>query len=347
MKKRLNRQWTYMIVLFFLLPACAKKNDSHLVKFGGLTQGTTYQITYVDSAKTDYHLEIDSILGVIDRSLSVYNPQSVISKINRNETGSADDLHFQEVFKRSMNISKRTGGAFDVTVGPLINAWGFGFKRKEKISDKLIDSIRAFIGYEKVSLENGRVIKADPRIQLDFNAIAQGYTVDVVAAYLESKNIRHYLIEIGGEVLGRGNKPGAKLWHVGIEKPEWGPIDKRSLQAILSLENRAIATSGNYRKFFEENGVRYSHTIDPKTGYPAKNRLLSVSVLAADCATADGYATAFMVMGLERSLKFLKTEPALDTYFIYSDTTNAYAAEMTSGFRRSLQGEFYSNEQND
>lgn len=314
-----------------------------MIRFGGLTQGTTYQVTYYDSLGRDVHNEIDSILQDIDMSMSVYNPNSTISKVNRDELSVVEDVHFKAVFRQSIEISRQTGGAFDVTVGPLVKAWGFGLKHRDKVGQRMIDSLNTFIGYGKIRLDQNRVMKEDTRIQLDFNAIAQGYTVDVIAGFLESRHIHRFLVEIGGEVIGKGTKPEGGLWSVGIEKPQWGSIDQRPIQAILSLKNRAIATSGNYRKFFEENGVKYSHTIDPKTGYPARNRLLSVSVLADECSTADAYATGFMVMGLENAKIFLSEHPELDAYFIYSDSVDVYKVDMTEGFRQSLQGEYYSN----
>lgn len=347
MKYKISNNYLFVAVftaaVLLSLATCGKKPELKMIRFGGLTQGTTYQVTYYDSLERDFHHGVDSILQVIDFSMSVYNPASTISKVNRNESKGDDDLHFIKVFTQSQDISRQTGGAFDVTVGPLVKAWGFGLKHRDKVDQKMIDSLNKFIGYNKIRLDQNKVIKEDARIQLDFNAIAQGYTVDVIADYLESFHIHRYLIEIGGEVSGKGTKPDGTLWSVGIEKPQWGAIDQRPIQAILTLKNRAIATSGNYRKFFEENGVKYSHTIDPKTGYPARNRLLSVSVLADECSTADAYATAFMVMGLEKAKMILSAQPRLDAYFIYSDSVDVYKVDMTEGFRQSLQGEYYSN----
>ncbi len=343
MIKNIHYSFALVVVTGLICCSCPKKHESQLIKIGGLTQGTTYHISYYDSLEIDYHSEIDSLLEIIDQSMSVYNPKSLISRINRNEVDSMDDCHFEYVLKQSMKISDQTGGAFDVTVGPLINAWGFGFKRKENITQQKIDSIKMFVGYHLVQVDGRHIRKSDPRIQLDFNAIAQGYTVDVIAGLLESKGVKNYLIEVGGEVLGKGKKADGTLWSVGIEKPQWGPIDQRPVQAILTLNNRAIATSGSYRKYFEENGIRYSHTIDTQTGYPARNRLLSVSVLADQCVSADAFATAFMVMGLDRSKEFLNHHPGLEAYFVFSDSSDVFKTDMTDGFRQALQGEFYSN----
>ena len=217
-----------------------------------------------------------------------------------------------------------------------MNAWGFGFKSREKLDSSKVDSLKQYIDYRHVRLENGRIVKKYPGIQLDFNAIAQGFSVDVLAGYLESKGIRNYLIDVGGEVLGHGSKPWHKPWKVGIENPAPDSTAARTLNAKVYLRDKALATSGSYRKYYEENGIRYSHTIDPKTGYPVLHSLLSVSVLANDCATADGFATAFMVMGLEKSLKFLKDHPELQAYFIYSDREGNLQVRYTKGFKSIL-----------
>lgn len=334
-KKMFTETIFWGVVYFFA--GCAPQKNHPLVRFGGLTQGTTYQIMYVDSLRRDYHDDVDSILRVIDFSLSLYNPRSTLSRVNRNETDSIHDPHFLRVFALSEQISQKTGGAFDPTVGALVSLWGFGLKKKEPISSERIDSIRAFTGMDKVRLAGNRLIKTDRRVQLDFNAIAQGYTVDVLGEYLESRGIVHYLIEVGGEVRARGCKPDGQLWAVGIEKPVSGSEDQRKIQEVLMLQNRSLATSGNYRKFIEENGVRYGHTIDPSTGYPARNRLLSVTVMAEDCTTADALATAFMVMGMERAKEFLAQHSAYDAYFISSDSVQTFSISMTDNFRKAVQ----------
>jgi len=255
----------------------------------------------------------------IDRSLSVYNPQSIISKVNRNEPVTVDSL-FTAVFLRSREITAATGGAFDISASPLFNAWGFGFKNKENITQAKIDSLRQFCGMQHVRLEMGRIIKNDPRVTLNANAIAKGFGVDVVACFLEQFGITNYLVEIGGEVRCKGiNRKGAP-WTVGIDKPVDGNIfPGEDLQTKLHLTDRALATSGNYRKYYEEDGRKYAHTINPATGYPVEHNLLSATVLAADCMTADAFATAFMVLGLEGSKELLSRHPELDAYLIYEE----------------------------
>jgi thiamine biosynthesis lipoprotein len=235
-----------------------------------------------------------------------------------------------------MEVSEKTDGAFDITVGPLVYAWGFGLSNRIKMDQHIVDSLLAFVGYHKVKLENDKLIKTDPRIRIDYNAIAQGYAVDVVAAFFDSKGIQSYLIDIGGEVLARRTKPDGEKWNVAIEMPTKKADDERSIQAVVSLQDMAISTSGSYRKFYEENGVRYSHTINPATGYPVKHSTLSVSVLANDCMTADAYATAFMVMGVEKGKEFLQRHPNLEVYFIYTAPDGSMKTYYTSGFDKLL-----------
>lgn len=302
----------------------------------GEAQGTYYAVTYFDEGGRNFQPQLDSILHAFDRSVSIWVPESIISRINNNDSTALPDGWFTDIFTRSVEISESTGGAFDFTVGPLVNAWGFGFKNKIRLDSAKVDSLKALVDYQTVRLEDGRIIKQDPNVQFDFNAIAQGHSVDVLGKFLEEKGIENYLVDIGGEVLGKGKKPGNAYWTVGIENPAADSAAERTLNAKAHLYNRAMATSGNYRKYYEEDGMRYSHTIDPKTGYPVRHSLLSVSVLAGDCATADGYATAFMVMGLEKSLEFLEGHPELQAYFIYSDENGEYRVKFTEGFGKIL-----------
>lgn len=318
------------IVAFLLLVNCNQQSNN-LIKIAGEAQGTTWQITYLSGNKSNYKEAIDSLLKRIDLSLSTYVPASIISRINKNDTGVIVDDFFKEVFNKSIEVSEKTNGLFDVTVAPVINAWGFGFTKKAAVDSAMIDSLLDFIGYKMVKLEGKKLIKQKPQTMLDFNALAQGYTIDVLAAYLESKGISNYLVELGGEVKAKGKKNKDKYWTVGIDQPNEIPVDGRPLKAIIKLKDRALATSGNYRKFYIEDGKKYAHIIDPFTGYPAKNNLLSATVLAADCMTADAYATAFMVMGMERSKQFLSAhkELQLEVFFIYdeNDVWKTYTSE--------------------
>ena len=317
------------------LCACDSK-EPVLVKFTGETQGTYYSITYFDAEERNFQSHVDSLLKVFDLSASLWDTGSVISRINRNDPDVQTDEIFSELFRKSYEIFEKSGGAFDPTIGPFVNAWGFGFTNRRKVDQYVVDSLLPLVNYRNVKLENNSLIKSDPRIQLDFNAIAQGYAVDLIAGFLSERGISNYLIDIGGEVLGKGAKPRGESWKVGIEKPKDNAVYGEELQAIVQLRNQALATSGSYRKFYEENGIRYSHTIDPVTGYPVKHTLLSASVLAKDCATADAWATVFMVMGLEKSKSFIKNLEGLEAYFIYTEKNGKLNTYFTEGFKKIL-----------
>ncbi|MFO8128657.1 MAG: FAD:protein FMN transferase [Bacteroidales bacterium] len=320
----------WMLMLFI---SCDNRTK---MSFSGEAQGTYYLVHYYDHSQRNFQAQVDSLLGDFDRSVSLWVPGSVISRINRNEAGVRADTVVRALFHRSVAISRATSGYFDFTVGPLVNAWGFGFRKGTEPDSAAIDRMLAFVDYRRVALKDGRIIKEDTAIQIDFNAIAQGYSVDLVADFLEKQGIDDYLVDIGGEVYAHGRKPGGKPWVVGIEKPAGDPYDERRLEARARLENMALATSGSYRKFYIKDGMKYSHTIDPHTGYPVTHPLLSVSVLADDCATADGYATAFMVMGVDRSLKLLGRMDNLEAFFIYSDSLGDHQTLFTEGFEEVL-----------
>jgi thiamine biosynthesis lipoprotein len=309
----------FLLALPLLLFSCGR--DSYAVRIAGEAQGTTYQVTYFTEGNDNYQAEVDSILQTIDLSLSTYVPTSIISRINRNDSTVKLDAYFIKVFKASMEVSETTGGLFDITVAPLVNAYGFGFTEKAAVDSIMIDSLLAMVGYKKVKLEGDQFVKENPGIMIDFNAIAQGYTVDVLADFLDSMDIRSYLIELGGEVKAKGKKMNNEYWEIGIDVPSEILGKERKLHAIVKLNNRSLATSGNYRRFYVENGKKYAHIIDPRTGYPANSNLLSASVIARDCMTADAYATAFMVMGVEHSKQFLTAHPdlGLEVYFIYDE----------------------------
>lgn len=302
-----------------LLTSCSSvKNET--IKLEGNSQGTTYHITYLSQDGIQYKKQIDSLLADIDLSMSTWVPNSIISRINKNEENVVVDDYFRTVFNKSLEVSEKTNGNFDITVGPLINAWGFGPTKKNTLSKSQVDSILQLVNYKNVTLKNNQVIKANPEIKIDFNAIAQGYSVDVLAAFLETKGIKNYLVELGGEIKAKGKKENDE-WKVGIDQPTEEGAEERQLEAIINLNNRALATSGNYRKFYIEGNQKMSHIIDPKTGYPAKHNLLSTTVIASDGITADAYATAFMVMGLQKSIAFLEKNKSLklEVYFIYDE----------------------------
>ncbi len=328
------KKFTILLTAVAILLTTSCK-QTHYYKIAGETQGTTYHIIY----NYDKMLkpQVDSILRVIDNSLSIFNPNSIVSKVNKNEPVTLDE-HFINVFKKAIEISEVTGGAFDITVGPLVEAYGFGAgQRLNKLTDRQIDSILEFVGYKKVKLEDHHLIKQDPRIELDFNAIAQGYTVDVIANYFDNLGIKDYLIEVGGEVIAKGRNELGGPWRIGIDKPiENSTEATREVQLIIGIKGRkkAVATSGNYRRFYIENGVKFTHTIDPYTGKPVRDSLLSVSILTDDCTTADGYATACMVVGLKRAIEIVENDPKLEAFFIYFDHKGRYKFYMTEGFKK-------------
>ncbi len=324
-----------LCLLFFV--SCTEKKELKLYKMTGTAQGTYYAITYCADNNENLQPAVDSLFRQFDLSVSAYVPASVLSRLNNNDSTATADVIFETVFKKSMEVSSNTDGAFDITVGPLVNAWGFGFSKKATVDQAMVDSLLPLVGYRKVQLINGKLIKVDPRIRIDFDALAQGYSSDWLGRYFESKSINNYLIDVGGEVLGKGTKPDGQIWSVGIEMPAKNAEDERKIQAILPLKDMALSTSGSYRKYYEENGIRYSHTIDPSDGYPVKHSLLSVSVLANDCITADAYATAFMVMGLEKSKLFLAKHAVIEAYFISDDQKGGFAVYYTHGFDRLLR----------
>lgn len=332
--------WKYSVLAvlcLITLSSCRQRKEPVLIKMGGETQGTYYAITYYHDDSTNLKPSIDSLLKRFDSTASTYKPNSIISRINNNDPDVRADQMFTTIFQKAQEVSEKTNGAFDITVGPLVYAWGFGLSNRLKMDQHIVDSLLPLVGYKKVNLVNGKLLKTDQRIRIDYNAIAQGYAVDVVASFLDSKNIKSYLIDIGGEVLARRSKPGGEKWNVAIEMPTKSADDERTIQAVVSLQDMAISTSGSYRKYYEENGIRYSHTIDPSTGYPVKHTLLSVSVLAKDCMTADAYATAMMVMGLEKSKAYLKNHPKIEVYFIFSAPDGSMQTYFSKGFGKFLR----------
>jgi thiamine biosynthesis lipoprotein len=319
--------YSLLASLFFI--SC-NSNKKSLLKMEGNAQGTTYHISYISNDGVSHKTVIDSLLKEIDSSMSSYLPVSFISKINNNDSTVLVDQYFIDVFNKSIEVSEKTDGLFDITVAPLVNSWGFGSTKKVPLDSNRVDSLLQLVGYKMLKLEDNKIIKAKSGTKLDFNAIAQGYSVDVLANYLESKGIDNYLVELGGELKAKGKKENEN-WKVGIDKPDVKPSSARKLEAIINLNDKALATSGNYRKFYEENGQKFSHIINPKTGYPAKQNLLSATVIADDGITADAYATTFMVMGLKRSIQFLENNKdlRLEVYFIYDDhgIWKTYASE--------------------
>lgn len=320
-------------ISIFLLYSVLTYSQKDAVKIEGKAQGTTYHITYFDSQNRNFQPEIEQILHEFDLSVSTYIPNSIISRINANQENVIVDKYFIACFNKAKEVWKKTNGAFDPTVYPLVNAWGFGPGKKQKIEKNKIDSILKFVGFQLIKLKGNKIIKKDPRVALDFNAFAQGYSVDVVSDFLNSKGISAYIVEIGGEVYAKGRIPDGKNWTIGIEKPIDNKDSENPIKAIAKLENLAIATSGNYRRYTIENGVKYAHHIDPKTGYPTKNNLLSASIFAKECISSDANATGVLVLGLEKAKVFLEKHPELQAYLIYSDEQGNYQIYETPGLK--------------
>jgi FAD:protein FMN transferase len=335
-----NKILALLLSLVAVIHSCISKKPV-IDNFTGFTQGTTYSIVYDNSiniAPQDLKLKVEKILRDFEMSLSVYQDSSVISKINRNEDVVLDTF-FIEIFKESVLISEMTDGAFDITVGPLVRAWGFGPDEHKTFTDEKRDSLLKLVGMDKISLVNDRIVKSDPDVILDVNAIAQGYSVDVICRYFDHLGIRNYLVEIGGEVRAKGKKDGS-LWKIGIDKPEDNNMSPgQTLQGIIKITDKAVSTSGNYRKFYIENGIKYSHEIDPKTGYPAKNTLLSATIVADNCALADGFATASMVIGKEKTIKLLEIHPEIEAYLIYSDDNGNFKVWMSDKLKKNITEE--------
>lgn len=330
-KNRRNLMWLLIFALATVGILCRHNAPAPYQKTSGLIFGTMYSVTY--QSKTDLKSEIDSMLKVFDGSLSPFNDTATISRINRNEQVIADEL-FTTVFRRSMEISQATGGAFDITVAPLVNAWGFGFKQGRFPDSLMVDSLLQITGYQKVSMtEAGEVTKQDERMMLNCSAIAKGFAVDVIANLLKSKGVENMMVDIGGEVVVCGKNPHSKKWRIGINKPVDDSLaTNQELQTVVEITDAAMATSGNYRNFYYNNGKKYAHTIDPHTGYPVQHSLLSATVVANDCMTADAYATAFMVMGVEKSMEMAESNPEIEAMFIYSDEDGKNQTCQTSGF---------------
>lgn len=318
-KKKLYWQVPFLLVL--IIGSIAIVRCQHAIPYQhnkGFIFGTVYNITY--QSDEDLQKQIEAELKKVNQTFSTFESNSVISQINQNKPVKVNEM-FAEVFTLAESISEETDGAFDITVAPMVNMWGFGFKTGQHPSKQTIDSLHQIVGYKKVRLIGNRIQKTDKRVMLDCSAIAKGYGSDIVARFLRRKGIENFMIEIGGEIVTKGNSEQRLPWKIGVTKPTDDSTKvNQELQTVLNVTDKAMATSGNYRNFYYKGGKKYAHTIDPKTGYPVQHSLLSATVLAKNCATADAYATSFMVMGLEKARKLLEGHPELMVYFIYSDT---------------------------
>jgi thiamine biosynthesis lipoprotein len=339
--KKFNK--TYLVFSLLLLAVAGialivqHRGSSKYIFNEGKAHGTYYHATYLQPQGIDLQKKLEESMHRIDLSMSTFQPQSIISRINRNDETVRTDIYFETVFRTAQEVSAKTNGAFDITVAPLVNAWGFGFGSESRKQSPNIDSIMLFIGYKKISLKQHQLVKADKRIMLDASAIAKGFSSDMAAKVLEENGCKNYLVEIGGEIVCKGKNPKGEKWKIGIDKP----IDDSTnvvnqIQTIISLSDKAMATSGNYRQFYYRNGKKFSHTIDPRTGYPVNNNVLSATVVAPSCMMADAYATAFMVLGVDSSLLVCKSLPEVDCYLIYSDKNGKNRVIFTEGFKKYL-----------
>lgn len=337
-KAQRNFLWIALLVLgtIWILARHNQVVPYHTVN--GLIFGTVYKVTYQYDG--DLKTEIDDKLKRFDGSLSPFNDTATITRINRNEDIVVDTF-FTNVFHRSMEISKETDGAFDITVAPLANAWGFGFKKGTFPDSAMIDSLLDITGYTKVSLsETRKVVKQDERMMLSCSAVAKGYAVDVIAEFLAKKGIKNFMVDIGGEIVARGENPKKDLWRIGINRPIDDSLSlNQELQMVLNVSNVGIATSGNYRNFYYKDGKKYAHTIDPRTGYPVQHNILSSTVIAKDCMSADAYATAFMVMGLEEAEHFTNAHSDINACFIYTDEKGELQTYYTKGMEKYIAKE--------
>jgi thiamine biosynthesis lipoprotein len=315
----------FLIILSFCRVIHSQEEAIYLE---GYAQGTSYHIQYFDSKNRNLQKDIERLLKRFDASVSTYQSTSLISKINHNKKYGKTDNYFDTCFLKAKEIWALTNGAFDPTVYPLVNAWGFGPEKKDKLEQAKIDSLLTFVGFEKITLTRGKITKTDPRVSLDFNAFAQGYSVDLVSDLLLSKGITSFVVEIGGEVYVHGQRHGLP-WYIGLEQPIENKTNVNQLNVIFQIENIGVATSGNYRKFTIENGVKIAHHIDPKTGKPTSNQLLSASIFTDKCISSDALATAILVMGLDKAKLFLVDHPEIQAYLIYSDEDGKYQVYIT------------------
>ena len=344
MSMRLNKFLNHSILVYFLLLAftgCNSKVDVVQVKNTGPTQGTQYNISYVVSEEINYQRQIDSILFAIDKSMSLWSEYSAISRLNAGDTLKRDVYfdHLVKVLEESIRISRKSNGYFDVSIAPLSNYWGFGPGKKTVIDSAKVDSLKSFVNYTKLhtALDSGYLPKG---MKIDLNAIAQGYSVDVIAEFLENKGIENFLVEVGGELRARGKNIDERIWTVGVDKPKERLTEENRFQVILELDKLSIATSGNYRKFWvdEETGVKYVHTINPETGFPVKSNLLSVTIVCEEAITADGWATACMAAGLDRAKDFISNaDENLEAYFVYTDKEGNWQIWQTPGFEKLIK----------
>ena len=312
-----------------LLTACGKQPQKIILQ--GEAQGSYYAVTYYDEQGRNFQQDIDSIFHAVDVSVNLWVDTSVISKVNRNEDVTLDSI-FVDNFRIAQKAAALSGGYFDPTISPIVAAWGFSYKHGDSITPQLIDSLKQLVDYRKIRIEDGKVIKENPDMKLDFNAIAQGYTSDMIASFLDSRGITNYLVDTGGEIMAKGAKPNGQPWIVGIEKPAENWDSEQVVQTRVALRDKGLVTSGSTRKYVERDGKRYSHCIDPNTGYPVEHQVLSATVLAENSVWADALASICMVMGMEKSLPLIESLDGVEAYYIYVNEKGDLETFATEGF---------------
>ena len=331
--------------LFFLL-TCKNASSDRQIPLSyqvleGETMGTYYRFTYYDEQKRDFQAELDQLLKEVNQEVSTYIKSSTISRFNQAETElvlGLDETHFITNLEVAKSVYGKTNGAFDPTIMPLVNYWGFGYSEKKRVStvDSLVvDSLMNFVGLDKVNYERTPQVKLQkvrPGVQLDFSGCAKGYGVDAIGFFLEAKGIHNYLVDIGGEIRARGENPKGNIWNIGINVPREGAAFDE-IQTAAPVKNRSVATSGNYRNYYEVEGTKYSHTISPYHGFPERNTLLSASVFAENCVMADAYATAFMVLGIEKAFPLAQQLPDIEAYFITGNPDGTMSVSYTDGLK--------------
>lgn len=321
----------FLWLIGLVVLSCCDRPPQKIV-LQGLAQGSYYAVTYFDEQGRNFQHEVDSIFHAVDVSVNLWVDSSIISKVNRNEAVTLDSI-FIDNFNIAQQAAQLSNGYFDPTISPIVAAWGFSYKNGDSITPQLIDSLKGLVDYRKIRIENGKVVKDNPAIQLDFNAIAQGYTSDLIARFLESRGITNFIVDTGGEIMARGSKPNGSHWIVGIEKPAENMDAERIVQTRITLRDKGLVTSGSTRKYVERNGRRYSHCIDPTTGYPVEHQVLSVTVLAESSVWADALASICMVMGMETSLPLIESMDGVEAYYIFANEQNNLETFATEGFK--------------
>ena len=322
------------IISTLLLFSC--KEQPKKTNYSGITQGSYFSITYYDESGRTFESEFDSIFDAVENSVSLWDENSIIRKVNRNEDVVVDKV-FRDNFEWAKKASEFSDGAFDATIGPLVAAWGFHYKKEMEMTPAMVDSIRQLVDFKKIEIIDNKVVKAKPNMTLDFNAVAQGYTADLIGTFLEEKGVTNYLVDVGGEIMARGGKPNGENWIIGIEKPSENYDSERNVQLKITLKDKGIVTSGNYRKYIEKDGVRYSHSIDPKTGYPVPQNLLSATVIADNAAWADCLASICMIVGKDKALQMLEDNADIEGYLIFADEDGTIKTTSTSGFKEYIK----------